>query len=104
MDNRGVLVFLASAFFFLILISVFVFAYFGSSDKSPKMNTTHSANYPNQSVSCYNNDDCNDGDSCTLNYCGDDSFCVNTPVVLCYQNDGCCPKGCTAQNDNDCEN
>jgi cysteine-rich repeat protein len=28
--------------------------------------------------------------------------CESTPVVACASNDGCCPSGCTPQNDSDC--
>lgn len=50
---------------------------------------------------------CDDGNACTS-----DSFsgsveacslqCINTPRTTCANNDGCCPSGCTGQNDSDC--
>jgi len=50
---------------------------------------------------------CNDGNSCTNDMMiGDaatcDVVCVNTPIVACIDNDGCCPAMCDASNDNDC--
>ena len=56
-------------------------------------------------VACSSNEDCNDGIVCTIDSCknpGTDlSFCANTPVDFCKNDDGCCPPGCQG-SDNDC--
>lgn len=77
----------------ILFFSIFVFAnlnknYFNENIKS---------NYS----SCENDFNCEDGNSCTIDYCHNKE-CCNTEIVLCYQDDGCCPSGCTAKNDNDC--
>jgi len=51
--------------------------------------------------SCEANADCKDQDSCVISTCSE-NMCVNTPVVLCYNSDGCCPENCNPSNDNDC--
>jgi len=56
-------------------------------------------------VACNTNVDCNDKIACTIDSCKNPgselSFCVNTPVDFCQNDDGCCPTGCEG-NDNDC--
>ncbi len=54
-------------------------------------------------VPCVKDSDCSDDSLCTINLCRD-GYCTSRDVVLCYQNDGCCPKGCNPTNDNDCVN
>ena len=54
--------------------------------------------------SCENNPNtasCNDGDSCTVSDVCSLVGCLGI-AVGCVNNDGCCPSGCTALNDNDC--
>jgi hypothetical protein len=50
---------------------------------------------------------CNDGNTCTEDLlvgsaqkC--DATCSNTPIRACKGGDGCCPAGCSAANDSDC--
>ena len=50
---------------------------------------------------CIQDSDCDDGNACTINDCREGK-CLEIEVVLCYQNDGCCPENCNQQNDNDC--
>ncbi len=53
--------------------------------------------------SCSTNSDCDDGNACTIDYCdGDPLICHHKLILWCKNNDGCCPKRCTLQNDNDC--
>ncbi len=58
------------------------------------------------SIACYGDSDCDDGDPCTTDTCnnpGDPaSNCSHTQITNCIDNDGCCPTGCDATNDNDC--
>ncbi|OYT43406.1 MAG: hypothetical protein B6U88_01120 [Candidatus Aenigmarchaeota archaeon ex4484_56] len=58
------------------------------------------------SIVCFTDSDCNDGDSCTEDKCENagttGSYCDNTPITICRDDDGCCPSGCSAANDNDC--
>jgi hypothetical protein len=51
--------------------------------------------------------DCNDGNACTIDsmtgnaaYCT--AACTHQTITDCQNGDGCCPAGCTAQNDGDC--
>lgn len=51
---------------------------------------------------------CDDGDACTkdvllgsADQC--DAFCIQRPQTQCLDDDGCCPKGCSAAFDNDCQ-
>lgn len=53
-------------------------------------------------LQCDSDEVCDDLNNCTIDTCRE-NFCFNTDVILCYQNDGCCPKGCNSENDNDCE-
>ena len=57
-------------------------------------------------VACYDNNDCDDGITCTIDSCknageGNLAFCVNQPIDFCQDGDGCCPRGCSG-NDDDC--
>ena len=56
-------------------------------------------------VACDSAESCSDGVMCTIDSCknpGTDlSFCVNTPIDFCQDNDGCCPAGCSG-SDSDC--
>jgi len=54
-----------------------------------------------QVLNCNSKNDCNDKNSCTIDECYN-SECSNTQIVLCYNNDNCCPKECDSWNDNDC--
>jgi len=57
---------------------------------------------------CQTNEDCSDGDSCTIDSCtGYPLTCAYTPILLCESGDNCCPTGCTNQQtspnyDSDC--
>jgi|GEM_PF-4477412 len=57
-------------------------------------------------VACSSNGECNDGIICTIDSCKnpgtEGSFCVNTPIDFCQDNDNCCVAGCSTENDNDC--
>lgn len=53
------------------------------------------------SENCKVNEDCNDDDACTIESCTG-GVCITGDVVLCYNNDGCCPVNCNSANDNDC--
>ena len=55
----------------------------------------------NNDNDCSLSSECFDDNKCTIDFCNYGT-CMNTKVVLCYQNDGCCPKGCNPSNDNDC--
>ena len=59
-----------------------------------------------EGVACFSNENCDDNIACTIDSCknaGEDlAFCVNRPVDFCRSDDGCCPAGCGAVNDNDC--
>jgi hypothetical protein len=54
-----------------------------------------------QVVNCNSKNDCDDANSCTIDLC-ESTKCSNTPIVLCYNNDNCCPGQCNSGNDNDC--
>ncbi len=50
---------------------------------------------------------CNDGNACTIDQMTGSSAncnvaCSHTAVTTCVSGDGCCPAGCTANNDTDC--
>ncbi|MDD5147865.1 MAG: hypothetical protein PHH08_00190, partial [Candidatus ainarchaeum sp.] len=62
---------------------------------------------------------CKDHDACTIDSCNAagctpnsknmlscdwESACAHTKITACISSDGCCPAGCTSQNDNDCKN
>jgi hypothetical protein len=101
MGNKGFLIFLLSILAFLLLAAFVVLTFFAP-DNENKSNGNPSVEGNSEGVSCEVNDDCENDDPCVLSYCGRGNVCVDVDVVLCYQNDGCCPKGCTPQNDNDC--
>lgn len=53
---------------------------------------------------CETDADCDKGDPCKKYLCaGSPKTCQEFPIVECKSNDGCCPKGCTSANDNDCK-
>lgn len=52
-------------------------------------------------MNCEVNEDCKDGNPCIINSCSEKK-CVKSEVLLCYNNDGCCPENCNSGNDNDC--
>lgn len=52
-------------------------------------------------INCNTKNDCDDGNSCTIDSC-QNGKCFNTQIVLCYNNDNCCPSSCTSFNDEDC--
>lgn len=102
MENRGLFVFLVSIFVFLFVGGIFAFAaggkdfILGKDKPSAEIEDNH-----DDSVLCVSDGDCADEDACTLHYCNVGK-CAVTQVVLCYQNDGCCPSGCNIVTDNDC--
>lgn len=100
MNQRGVFVLLISIFLFLAVGSVFTFAINNKTGNNSDNDLPYIEG-SNETISCLIDDDCDDGNSCTIDYCAKEK-CSNTQVVLCYQNDGCCPKGCLPGNDNDC--
>jgi hypothetical protein len=47
---------------------------------------------------------CNDNNACTQNVCNSGNGSCSYPTVqTCSNNDGCCPAGCSAGADNDCD-
>lgn len=47
---------------------------------------------------------CDDHAACTTNdVCNNKGVCGGTPIVVCKDNDGCCPAGCSLATDNDCQ-
>ncbi len=52
-------------------------------------------------TSCYDGDACTD-DTLAGSPGNCNSYCPYTPITACVDNDGCCPSGCNANNDNDC--
>ncbi|MCD4740777.1 BNR-4 repeat-containing protein [archaeon] len=51
-------------------------------------------------LECIRDSDCSDSENCTIDYCFE-SFCVNSPITECINDDGCCTPSCKNQ-DNDC--
>jgi cysteine-rich repeat protein len=50
---------------------------------------------------------CDDADACTVDLLTGDAQqctaeCLNTPILVCEDDDGCCAPGCDATTDNDC--
>ena len=45
---------------------------------------------------------CSDGNACTTEQCVAGK-CLTAPVNTCQSGDGCCPTGCSAGTDNDCQ-
>jgi len=95
MENRGFFIFAIFVLIFLVVCSVFVFAVRSRFNNIPYIEDD------SENITCTRDEDCIDENLCTLHYC-DDGICRTTDVVLCYQNDGCCPSECTPENDNDC--
>lgn len=56
---------------------------------------------------CGSNSDCKDDDPCTYDRCyfaqHVNAYCGHEPVKACRDDDGCCPKSCNANDDDDCE-
>jgi hypothetical protein len=50
----------------------------------------------NEGMSCPNTSACTQGSKCTA------GACTGTAITACVSGDGCCPTGCTAENDSDC--
>jgi hypothetical protein len=47
---------------------------------------------------------CDDADACTMDACNPATgACAAQPLATCLSGDGCCPAGCTADMDDDCE-
>ncbi len=55
----------------------------------------------NDCTTCTGNSQCNDNNVCTTDTCVSGT-CTFTPITQCINNDGCCPTGCNAVNDNNC--
>jgi cysteine-rich repeat protein len=51
--------------------------------------------------------DCNDNNACTTDTLLSAGTCMascnHTPIIMCVNGDGCCPSGCNALNDNNCQ-
>jgi len=56
---------------------------------------------------CGSNGDCKDDDPCTRDTCffagHVNAYCGTKPELRCRDDDGCCPKDCNANDDDDCE-
>jgi hypothetical protein len=52
-------------------------------------------------INCNYKNYCDDSNFCTIDLCNN-AKCSNTQIVLCYNNDNCCPGQCNSGNDNDC--
>ncbi|ODS41186.1 hypothetical protein BEH94_09625 [Candidatus Altiarchaeales archaeon WOR_SM1_SCG] len=50
---------------------------------------------------CANDSCCDDSNFCTIDSCST-GVCSGTLISQCFDGDGCCPAGCTKENDNDC--
>jgi hypothetical protein len=51
---------------------------------------------------------CDDGIACTLDFASGSAeacsrTCTHQPITGCIDDDGCCPQGCSAVNDHDCD-
>lgn len=55
---------------------------------------------------CYSDEDCDDGDYCTIDTCVDmgfrNAYCSYSEIVTCVNDDSCCPENCIYDNDTDC--
>ncbi len=55
---------------------------------------------------CYSDEECSDANPCTKDVCmakgTAEARCEHIPITECIHDDGCCPSGCNALNDNDC--
>ncbi len=59
----------------------------------------------NTSNECFNDNQCLDKNSCTIDRCiGVPRKCSHTSVSDCISKDGCCPGTCTVNSDSDCTN
>ncbi|MFH1439380.1 MAG: hypothetical protein ABIG89_02365, partial [Candidatus Woesearchaeota archaeon] len=58
--------------------------------------------YFDSDAECFNNDDCEDEDSCTVDTCVANE-CVEDVIDTCDNDDQCCPTACDYTTDNDCE-
>jgi len=56
---------------------------------------------------CYSDHECSDANPCTKDICiakgTAQARCEYIQITRCIDNDGCCPLGCNALNDNDCK-
>lgn len=95
MKNLKIFIFVFVAFLLISVCSIYAIAGNKNIDKE------NSEEDESELKECAVNSECVDEDLCTVHYCEDD-MCMTGDVVLCYQSDGCCPSGCTPENDNDC--
>ncbi|MCD4740121.1 carboxypeptidase-like regulatory domain-containing protein [archaeon] len=55
---------------------------------------------------CWEDSQCDDFNVCTIDTCflpcTESAECYNLPIVICTDDDDCCPPGCNSTNDNDC--
>src|SRR3989344_3864400 len=55
---------------------------------------------------CINDPQCDDSNTCTVELCKNPNTCLAsctyTTINQCDDGDGCCPSGCTVNNDDDC--
>lgn len=99
--KRGSLLVFTCVIFILLIVAVFGFSKIsGDVNNDSSEEDSNGDNYENVKT-CLEDLDCQDDNDCVINTCRD-GFCAETNVLLCYQNDGCCPSGCTPKNDNDC--
>lgn len=85
--------------FVLIFLLMFGTVYFIS-----KVSIKNEQNFiiqERETISCNTKNDCDDNNLCTIDSCYEQK-CSNTQIILCYNNDNCCPNQCTSSNDNDC--
>ncbi len=55
---------------------------------------------------CYYNADCQDGDPCTADICNVQAVpykCTHAQITSCTSSDGCCPRTCSDEEDQDCK-
>jgi hypothetical protein len=56
---------------------------------------------------CGSDGDCRDNDSCTVDACyfaqHPNAYCAHELIEKCKNSDKCCPQGCDANTDSDCE-
>ena len=60
---------------------------------------------PQATYDCYNPQDCDDGDSCTIESCNTAVTpykCEYSSIITCINDDRCCPLNCEDTQDNDC--
>ena len=55
------------------------------------------------SATCSTDTECNDNNACTMDICDFSgtcsASCSNTEIIICIDEDGCCPEGCTNELD-----